>query len=220
MYFVLHLLNYVNKKFNNMLGTIIGGGLNVLANAIGTAVANKRKREAQEALDKQYEQQIGEINTEIGANYLDRADSRQALRKVADANTEALRQLNTSAIRGGATDEAKVAMASKLTRQTAGVVGDLAAMGERHKDRLRDQRRRLILDNAERKYAERSDVSGMERVLQSFGEAAQSLGDAWSTRNNTPQLPVDEEQTNTINNMGVDATSQVLDDLRKSGKFM
>lgn len=203
-----------------MLGTIIGGGLNVLANAIGTAVANKRKREAQEALDKQYEQQIGEINTEIGANYLDRADSRQALRKVADANTEALRQLNTSAIRGGATDEAKVAMASKLTRQTAGVVGDLAAMGERHKDRLRDQRRRLILDNAERKYAERSDVSGMERVLQSFGEAAQSLGDAWSTRNNTPQLPVDEEQTNTINNMGVDATSQVLDDLRKSGKFM
>lgn len=203
-----------------MLGAIIGGGLNVLANAIGTAVANKRKREAQEALDKQYEQQIGEINTEIGANYLDRADSRQALRKVADANTEALRQLNTSAIRGGATDEAKVAMASKLTQQTAGVVGDLAAMGERHKDRLRDQRRRLILDNAERKYAERSDVSGMERVLQSFGAAAQSLGNAWSTRNNTPQLPVDTEQTSTINNMGVDATSQVLDDLRKSGKFM
>ena len=169
-----------------MLGAIIGGGLNILANAIGTAVANKRKREAQEALDKQYEQQIGEINTEIGTNYLDRADSRQALRKVTDANTEALRQLNTSAIRGGATDEAKVAMASKLTQQTADVVGDLSAMGEQHKDKLKAQKRELILGNAQRKYAERSDVSGMESVLQSFGAAAQSLGNAWATRNNTP----------------------------------
>lgn len=169
-----------------MLGAIIGGGLNVVANAIGTAVANKRKREAQEALDKQYEQQIGEINTEIGTNYLDRADSRQALRKVTDANTEALRQLNTSAIRGGATDEAKVAMASKLTQQTADVVGDLSAMGEQHKDKLKAQKRELTLGNAQRKYAERSDVSGMENVLQSFGTAAQSLGNAWSTRHNTP----------------------------------
>lgn len=168
-----------------MFGTILGGGLDVLANAIGTAVANKRKREAQEALDKQYEQQIGEINTEIGTNYLDRADSRQALRKVTDANTEALRQLNTSAIRGGATDEAKVAMASKLTQQTADVVGDLSAMGEQHKDKLKAQKRELILGNAQRKYEEDSDVSGIDRVLQSFGEAAQSLGKAWSTRNKT-----------------------------------
>lgn len=203
-----------------MLGAIIGGGLNVLANAIGTAVANKRKREAQEALDKQYEQQIGEINTEIGTNYLDRADSRQALRKVTDANTEALRQLNTSAIRGGATDEAKVAMASKLTQQTADVVGDLSAMGEQHKDKLKAQKRELILGNAQRKYAERSDVSGMESVLQSFGAAAQSLGNAWSTRNNTPSTVPQalQDAHKTVNAPGATTLDTTIDLFKHPGR--
>lgn len=203
-----------------MLGAIIGGGLSVLANAIGTAVANKQKREAQEALDKQYEQQIGEINTEIGTSYLDRADSRQALRKVTDANTEALRQLNTSAIRGGATDEAKVAMASKLTQQTADVVGDLSAMGEQHKDKLKAQKRELILGNAQRKYAERSDVSGMESVLQSFGAAAQSLGNAWATRNNTPSTVPQalQEASKIVNAPGATTLDTTIEPFKHAGR--
>lgn len=150
-----------------------------MSNLIGGFIANKRKREAEEAYNDAIDAQIADLDREANANYLDRADSRDALRKVTDANTETLRQLNTEAIRGGATDEAKVAMASKLNKTTADVVGNLAAMGEKHKDALNTQKRSLQLGAAQHKYTTRSDVSGMENVLQSIGTAAQNLGTAW-----------------------------------------
>jgi hypothetical protein len=162
-----------------MIGSIIGTGINVVSNLIGGFIANKRKREAEEAYNDAIDAQIADLDREANTNYLDRADSRDALRKVTDANTETLRQLNTEAIRGGATDEAKVAMASKLNKTTADVVGNLAAMGEKHKDALNTRKRSLQLGAAQHKYTTGSDVSGMENVLQSIGTAAQNLGTAW-----------------------------------------
>ena len=164
-----------------MLGTILGSGINLVANGIGSWLANKRQREANEQLDAHYAKQIGELDKEINSNYLDRADSRNALRKLTDANTEAMRQLNTSAIRGGATDEAKVAMASQLNKRTADVVGDLAAIGEQHKDSLRQQKRVLESQHALTKYKRLSDQSGIDKLLAGIGTAAQALGTNWKT---------------------------------------
>ena len=164
-----------------MLGTILGSGINLVANGIGSWLANKRQREANEQLDAHYAKQIGELDKEINSNYLDRADSRNALRKLTDANTEAMRQLNTSAIRGGATDEAKVAMASQLNKRTADVVGDLAAIGEQHKDSLRQQKRVLESQHALTKYKRLSDQSGIDKLLAGIGTAAQAIGGAWGT---------------------------------------
>lgn len=165
-----------------MLGAIIGTGINVVANAIGGFIANKRKKEAQEAYDAKIKAEQEFLDKEINANYLDRADARNAIRKVTDANTETMRQLNTDAIRGGATDEAKVAMASKLNKSTAEVIGNLAAVGEQHKDKLRDQRRSLSLSAANEIYQRDSDVSGMTTVLSNIGTAAQNLGTAFSMK--------------------------------------
>lgn len=165
-----------------MLGSIIGTGINVVANAIGGFIANKRKKEAQEAYDAKMKAEQEILDKEINANYLDRADARNAIRKVTDANTESMRQLNTDAIRGGATDEAKVAMASKLNKSTAEVVGNLAAVGEQHKDKLRDQRRSLSLSAANEMYQRDSDVSGMATVLSNIGTTAQNLGTAFSMK--------------------------------------
>lgn len=188
-----------------MLGTIIGTGINLVANGIGSWLANKRMKQAQAEQDKYFNKVQGEIDTEIGTNYLDRADARNAIRKVTDSNTEALRQLNTQAIRGGATDEAKVAMASQLNKRTADVVGDLAAIGEQRKDALRAEKRQLQAQNAQIKYNRLADTSGIDAMLQSIGTAASNLGSAWSKTNN----PTDgtTKKDTTTNNTTNDTTT-------------
>jgi hypothetical protein len=165
-----------------MLGALIGAGLNIAAGAIGSAIANKRNREAEQKYQAAINKQIDELNDEIKGNFLDRADARNALRKVTDANTETLRQLNTDAIRGGATDEAKVAMASKLNKQTADVVGDLAAIGEQRKDALKGQKRNLKLGLLQHQYAQDADTSGIDTIVQGVGAAANAIGSAWGAK--------------------------------------
>ena len=170
-----------------MLGTIIGSGINLVANGIGSWLANKRAKEAQRIQDEEYKRQRDDLTTELNSNYLDRADSKNVIRKVTDANEEAMRQLNTQAIRGGATDEAKVAMASKMNKNIAGVVGDLAAMGEQRKDVLRQERRQLDANHAGIKSSRLADQSGINTLLTNIGSAAQAIGGAWS-KGDTPKV--------------------------------
>lgn len=159
-----------------MLGALIGAGINIAASTIGSAIANKRRREAEEAYRKGVEAEIAEIDKEIGANYLDGATARNTIRRVTDANTEALRQLNTDAIRGGATDEAKVAMASKLNKGTADVVGELSAMGEQRRDALKAQKRGLRRGLLQHQYDVNADTSGMSNIVDAIGQASAALG--------------------------------------------
>lgn len=163
-----------------MLGALIGAGISVASNAIGSAIANRRKRKAEEEYQKAVGQQMAQLDNEINSNYLDSAEAQNALRKQTNANQETLRQLNTSAIRGGATDEAKVAMASKLNQSTADLVGDLAVVGEQKKDLLRQQKRELELANIGHQYALGSDTSGIDTLTSSMSSAAGSLGTALS----------------------------------------
>ena len=150
------------------------------SSAIGSAIANKRKRQAEAEYQKAIGQQMDQLDNQINANYLDSAEAQNALRKQTEANTEALRQLNTSAIRGGASDEAKVAMASKLTQNTTGLMGDLAAQGEQKKEALQEQKRAMELGQIEHKYALDSDTSGVDALTKSISSAAGSLGTAMS----------------------------------------
>lgn len=176
-----------------MWGAIIAAAISAVASGIGTAVANKRKREAEEKYAQQQQGLINDIDNELNSNYLDRADSRNAIRKVTESNKEALRQLNTDAIRGGATDEAKVAMASQLNKRTADVVGDIAAIGEQHKDSLRRDRRSLLAGKALHEYQVGSDTSGIDRVIQGVSSAANAIGagidgkNATDTTTSTPE---------------------------------
>lgn len=161
-----------------MWGAIIGAVASLATNVIGSHIANKRKAEAEKAYRDSVNDQIDELNSQINSDYLDSAEARNAIRKVTDSNTESLRRLNTEAIRGGATDEAKVAMASKLTKNTADVVGDLAAIGERRKDALKNEKRRLQLGLAQHQYSQDADTSGMSNIVSSISSAANVLGNA------------------------------------------
>lgn len=92
-----------------------------------------------------------------------------------------MRQLNTDAIRSGATDEAKVAMASKLNKNIANTVGTLAGIGEQHKDSLRNQKRNLKLGLLGHQYNVDSDTSGITATLQGISNAASTIGAAATT---------------------------------------
>lgn len=161
-----------------MLGSIIGAGISVASSAIGSAIANKRRRQAEAEYQKAMGQQIEQLDNQINANYLDSVEAQNALRKQTNANAEVLRQLNTSAIRGGSTDEAKVAMASKLNQSTADLVGDLAVVGEKKKEALQQQKQELELGQIEHDYALKSDTSGIDALMSSISSAAGSLGTA------------------------------------------
>ena len=194
-----------------MWGAIIAAAISAVASGIGTAVANKRKREAEEKYAQQQQGLINDINDELNSNYLDRADSRNAIRKVTESNKEALRQLNTDAIRSGATDEAKVAMASQLNKRTADVVGDIAAIGEQHKDSLRRDRRSLLAGKALHEYQVGSDVSGMDRVIQGVGSAANAIGagiDGKGTADTTTSTP-EATTSNTLSEVSPQVASAV-----------
>ena len=194
-----------------MWGAIIAAAISAVASGIGTAVANKRKREAEEKYAQQQQGLINDIDNELNSNYLDRADSRNAIRKVTESNKEALRQLNTDAIRGGATDEAKVAMASQLNKRTADVVGDIAAIGEQHKDSLRRDRRSLLAGKALHEYQVGSDTSGMDRVIQGVSSAANAIGagiDGKGTADTTTSTP-EATTNNTIPEVSPQVASAV-----------
>lgn len=159
---------------------LITTGIKVAANAIGSHIANKRKINAENEYNSAMQQQISSLDEQIEGNYLDSAEAQNALRKMTDSNTETLRQLNTDAIRGGATDEAKVAMASQLNKRTADLTGDLATIGEQKKERLQAEKREAQNQMAEHKYKVNSDTSGIDNILGSIGTAAQTLGAAFA----------------------------------------
>lgn len=180
-----------------MLGAIIGAGISVAASAIGTAIGNARKRKAREALERSQQEQLDELNAEINGNYLDSAEASNAIRKVEEANEEYLRQLNTDAIRGGATEEAKVAMASQLGKQTAGVVSDLSAIGERRKNALKQERRTLRRGYAQQAYNMDADTSGIDSLMATIGSAAQSIGSAWDTKSSATPSSLEGDPVDT-----------------------
>ena len=90
-------------------------------------------------LDKQQEKLDDWYETEMNTSYVDRADSQDLLRRITEQNKEAMKSLNTDAIKSGATEEAKVAAASRQNRNYADAVGRIAAMGQRHKDNVSQQ---------------------------------------------------------------------------------
>lgn len=176
-----------------MIGAIIAAAISAIASGVGTHLANKKKAHAQEKYEAGINKEVADLDAEINSNYLDRADARNAIRQVTDATSESMRQLNTDAIRGGATDEAKVAMASKLNKNIAKTVGTLAGIGEQHKDKLRGQKRNLRLGLLGHQYDVGSDTTGITTMLQGISNAASTIGAAATTKGanatTTPDTP-------------------------------
>lgn len=179
-----------------ILPILIPALVSAAASGVGALVANRKKKKALDKMNRHYDNLIDETEAEMNSNFLDRADSQDALRKITDSNTEALRQLNTDATRQGATDEAKVAMANNLTKRTADAVGQLSALGEQHKDKLRAYRNNLKEAKATQNFNAESDVSGMDSIVQGISQVANAFGSTYATRG--AKVPSLSQQTAAI----------------------
>ena len=105
------------------------------------------------------------------SDYLKRADSQNALRKMRDEmRRQGQRYMNT-AVNTGATPEATAARQYDRNRVMAGMVGNLGAMGEQFKQRAKDRylagaNQISMLDNQE---AQRQALSGNNLMYNGLG---------------------------------------------------
>ena len=154
-----------------LLGAVgVGAGINIVANAVGNIIGNRQKKRAQRQYMKELEASNMKYNTdlqaEIGANYLDRADSRAAVKRVMDYNTEQAKRYDTNGIRRGVSDEAKVAMAGEQSKALGDVVSQISAQGAQYKTQLREQLRNA--QHAQEK--EKAGTNMMGAIGQSAGQ--------------------------------------------------
>lgn len=163
------------KVYVSFVGALIGGIASAASGIFGAAAANRRRRQAERELEKQKKKLAEWRDAEMGTNYLDRADSRAALRRVFEHNKEAQKAANTNAVKSGMTDEAKVAQAAKLNENYADVVSQIAGAGARHKDRVQQQYmdETRNLDNL--KIQNLMDTSGVDNMVQGITGAAAGL---------------------------------------------
>lgn len=152
----------------------IGAGLSALGSIFGGISANKRMKEADRMLADRQHKLDAWYNSEMNQPYLDRADSRAMLKRIRDYNADEMKALNTSAVKSGATDEAKVAAANQLNRNYSQVVAQIAGLGEQHKNQVRrDYMSRL--DNLD-SIRYQSQVGKAEGIQNMIGGLGSSLG--------------------------------------------
>ena len=173
----------------SFVGALIGGIASAASGIIGAAAANRRRRQAERELEKQKKKLTQWRDAEMGTNYLDRADSRAALRRVFEYNKEAQKAANTNAVKSGMTDEAKVAQAAKLNGNYADAVSQIAGAGARHKDRVQQQYldETRNLDNL--KIQNLMDTSGVDNMVQGITGAAAGLAGTLGGGTGAPASP-------------------------------
>ncbi len=177
------------KVYVSFVGALIGGIASAASGIFGAAAANRRRRQAERELEKQKKKLAEWRDAEMGTNYLDRADSRAALRRVFEHNKEAQKAANTNAVKSGMTDEAKVAQAAKLNENYADVVSQIAGAGARHKDRVQQQYmdETRNLDNL--KIQNLMDTSGVDNMVQGITGAAAGLAGTLGGGTGAPASP-------------------------------
>lgn len=121
------------------VGAIIGAVGSAVGGVLGSIRAAKQRRE----LDNQQKRLDNWYNGEMGTNYLDRADSRSMLNRIRNYYDERMRKQNTQNIKGGASEEAKVAQAVAANKGIADAASRISAAGQQHKDSVAGQYRQM-----------------------------------------------------------------------------
>ena len=113
------------------------GGLVSLAGGIASGVlGNQQAAKAREELDKSQAMMDRWYKDEMSANILDRADTLSMLKRYREAQEEQSRKYANNAIKGGASEEARVAYAQAANKGYADAVSQIAAQGQAHKDQV------------------------------------------------------------------------------------
>lgn len=131
-----------------MIGLISAG-----VGAIGSLVSGLSARSKAKKAEKQLLERRDALNKEYAqdknTDYLDTEAARSTLALLRRQNRRAQEALNNNAVKGGASDEAKVAAAASQNENYANAASRIAGMGTQYKQRLKEnyQRRRDSIDD-------------------------------------------------------------------------
>lgn len=153
---------------------IIGDLISLGSSIAGAAMGNKAAKEQSQAYDDawaNYEDWYeGQMNTSI----LDRADTLSMLKRYRDWQEENAKKYQTNAIKGGASEEAKIAYAQEANKGYADAISRIAAMGQQYKDRL-SQNYATNRFNFQTKRADMA-AAGAQAVASGIANAGGTLG--------------------------------------------
>lgn len=152
------------------------GALISLAGSVASGILANKQAKKQQALRAQQEQEWENwYQNEVNQSYLDRADNLSMLRRYREVLDETSRRNNTAAIKGGATDEARVALAAEQNKGLANIMSQMAANGERHRDRVKSKYMDVKSGFQNSKIA--ASQQNAENVINTITSASNVVGD-------------------------------------------
>lgn len=132
------------------IGAALGAITSIGSGVASAITANQQAKRAKAEADKSEALLQDWYDSQMGTNILDRADTLSMLKMYRDTMDEQNRKFQTNAIKGGASEEAKVAYAQKQNKGYADAISRIAAQGQQRKDQVTDaymQGMRGIHDN-------------------------------------------------------------------------
>lgn len=154
-----------------LISLIIGAATAAASAGVAGGQAKKAKKEqekAQRELDNWYE-------NEMAGSIIDRADTRSMLSEYRNTMNEQNKKYLNNAIKGGASDEAKIAYNQSANKGYADMMSKILAQGQLRKDQVTDSYRQGKMD-ASTKMADLYMQSGqqMANTISSAGSGVSS----------------------------------------------
>lgn len=154
---------------------LIGGLISLGGSIAGAAMGNAAAKKQASAYDQAWGEYEDWYEGQMNANILDRADTLSLLKRYRDWQEEDAKKYQTNAIKGGASEEAKVAYAQKANKGYADAISRIAAMGQQYKDRLSQGFMQQQL-GFKQKRAELA-AEGAQTVANGIANAGGAIGD-------------------------------------------
>ncbi len=151
---------------------IIALAASLASGIYGAVTGNKRRKEALAIQEEKKRKLDAWRDRELNADYIDRADSQAMLRKIREYNKDALAAYNNNAIKGGASEEARVAAAGQLNKNYASAISQIAGIGAQHKDRVQNMYMTAGANLDDLKISTLMDNTGMQNMVNGVNGAA------------------------------------------------
>lgn len=117
---------------------LVGAALSAVGGVTSALVGNAQAKRAQEEREKAKAELQNWYTTNMNTNVLDRADTMSVLKAYRDTLDEQNRKYHTNAIKGGASEEAKVAYAQQANKAYSDAISKIMAQGQQRKDQVTD----------------------------------------------------------------------------------
>lgn len=158
------------------IGSLISGIVSLGGGIASAFAANDQAKKADAERAKAEQTLKNWYDTNMNTSILDRADTLSMLKIYRDTMDEQARKYQTNAIKGGASEEAKVAYAQSQNKAYADAISKIAAQGQARKDQVADAYMKELMGI----HADRANnylLSG-QQMANAISGAANGLGSA------------------------------------------